>query len=144
MKQRFLMTLVGAALLAPALLWADDKEMMETDWLHLIEGYKGETVGAQMRKVETDETTGVQKLTISIPKAAITDPSQMEEIVVVGQAPEEREPFFDFKYEAEWVDDYDNDNYGLVIRLGKGNSWPIRLFMHSDDGPREYQDITKP
>ena len=34
----------------------------------------------------------------------------------------------------EWVDDYDNDNYGLVIRLGRDTNWPIRLFMNSGPG----------
>ena len=143
MSIRFLSQLLFFALLMPFSLSADE-DMMKTDWLQLIEGYQGETVGAQMRKVETDEATGEQKLTISIPKIAITDPSLMEEVVVIGQAPEERKPIFNFKYEAEWVDDYDNNHYGLVIRLGKGNSWPIRLFMHADNGPKTYRDLTDP
>ena len=138
------LVMTGAvALLLPVFSWAGD-DMAETGWLHLVEGYRGDTAGAQVQKIETDEVTGEQKLTISIPKIAITDPGQMEEVVVIGQAPEESKPLFDFKYETEWVDDYDNDNYGLVIRLGKESNWPIRLFMHSDDGPRTYTDITKP
>ena len=68
----------------------------------------------------------------------------MEEVVVVGQSPEERKPFFDIQYETEWVDDYDTDNYGLVIRLGKDGNVPIRLYLYADDGPREYRDITQP
>jgi hypothetical protein len=143
MNARYLIYIAGTLLLVPTLSWAQD-QMTQTDWLQLVEGYKGETVGAEMRKIETDETTGEQKLMISIPKIAFSDPSQMEEVVVVGQAPEEREPIFDFKYETEWVDDYDNDHYGLVIRVGKSTNWPIRLFMHSDDGPRTYRDLTKP
>ena len=114
----------------------------ETSWLELVKGYKGSVVGAQMREVEDDETTGGKTLKISIPKNAITHPSQMEEVVVIGQKPEERGPLFnidldlDFEYEFEWVEDYDADNYGLVIRLGKNSNWPIRLYMHADDGPR--------
>jgi hypothetical protein len=133
----------AVALLLPVLSWGQD-EMAESSWLELVEGYRGDAAGIQVQKIETDEETGEQKLTLSIPKIAITDPGQMEEVVVIGQAPEERKPLFDFKYETEWVDDYDNDNYGLVIRLGKDSNWPIRLFMHSDDGPREYPDITRP
>jgi hypothetical protein len=143
MNSRFLFLPLFLALLAPLPLTADE-DMMKTDWLHLIEGYQGEAVGAQMRKVETDERTGEQKLTISIPKISITDPSQMEEVVVVGQAPEERKPLFNFKYETEWVDDYDSNHYGLVVRLGKGSNWPIRLFMHADNGPKPYRDLTDP
>ncbi|MEH6580756.1 MAG: hypothetical protein V7754_02390 [Halioglobus sp.] len=131
---------VAFLLIFPALAWSQN-QMTETDWLEMVEGYKGETIGAQVRKVEEDEETGGQKLTISIPKIAISDPSDMEEVVVVGQAPEERGPIFDFKYEFEWVDDYDNDHYGLVVRLGKSTNWPIRLFMQSDDGPRDNPDL---
>ncbi len=112
----------------------------ETGWLELVKGYKGSAVGAQMRDVETDAATGERTLKISIPKAAITHPDQMEEVIVIGQKPEERGPLVNFdidiEYEFEWVEDYDQDNYGLVIRLGKDSNWPIRLFMHADDGPR--------
>ena len=108
-----------------------------------MEGYKGETVDAEIRKVEADEETGGQKLIIAIPKIAISHPDYMEEVVVVGQAPEERGPMFDFKYEFEWLDEYDDDNYGLLIRLGKSSNWPIRLFMHSDDGARSQPDLDR-
>jgi hypothetical protein len=107
-----------------------------TDWLPLVEGYEDEKVGARMRSVEPDDSTGGQTLIISIPKIAISHPDRMEEVLVVGQAPEDKKPLFDFKYEFEWLDDYDDDNYGLLIRLGQGNDWPIRVFMRSDDGPR--------
>lgn len=143
MKYRNIRVLTGLAVLLPALSVAQN-QMTETDWLEMVEGYTGSAVGAQIRKIERDATTGEQKLIITIPKIAISDPSVMEEVVVVGQAPEERGPLFDFKYEYEWLDDYDNDNYGLVIRLGKETNWPIRLYMHSDDGPRTTEDITRP
>lgn len=143
MKYRYIRVLTGLAVLLPALSVAQN-QMTETDWLEMVEGYTGSAVGAQIRKIERDATTGEQKLIITIPKIAISDPSVMEEVVVVGQAPEERGPLFDFKYEYEWLDDYDNDNYGLVIRLGKETNWPIRLYMHSDDGPRTTEDITRP
>jgi hypothetical protein len=112
------------------------EQTMTTDWLPLVEGYEDEKVGARMRSVESDDSTGGQTLIISIPKIAISHPNQMEEVIVMGQAPEDKKPLFDFKYEFEWLDDYDDDNYGLLIRLGQGNSWPIRVFMRSDDGPR--------
>ena len=127
--------------LSPALVMGQTHKT-ETGWLELVKGYKGDAVGAQMRDVETHETTGEKTLKISIPKSAITHPDQMEEVVVVGQKPEKRGPLFnldlgiDIDYEFEWVEDYDADNYGLVIRLGKDSNWPIRLFMHADDGPR--------
>jgi hypothetical protein len=143
MKNRNIRVLTGLALLLPTLCLAQN-QMTETDWLEIVEGYTGSAVGAQIRKIEKDDATGGQKLTITIPKIAINRPDVMEEVVVVGQAPEDRGLLFDFKYEYEWLDDYDNDHYGLVIRLGKEANWPIRLFMHSDDGPRATEDITSP
>ena len=138
-----LMALAGAALLVPVFSLAQN-QMTETDWLHLVEGYKGSKVGAEMRVIETDEATGDQKLTIAIPKYAISHPNEMEEVVVVGQGPQEREPLFEFKYEYEWLDDYENDHYGLVIRLSKDTNWPIRLFMHADRGPQENNTLGDP
>jgi hypothetical protein len=58
-------------------------------------------------------------------------PDTIEEVVVVGRRPEKPEPL-DISY--EWLDDYDNDNYGLVIRLGKDSNWPIRLYLDSSPG----------
>jgi hypothetical protein len=136
--------LPGALICALGVGAIAQEDTTSTDWLPLVEGYEGEKVGARMRTVEADESTGGQTLVISIPKIAISDPSQMEEVVVVGQAPEDRKPLFDFKYEFEWLDDYEDDNYGLLIRLGKGNSWPIRVFMRSDDGPRSEPDLGSP
>ena len=55
----------------------------------------------------------------------------LEEVVVVGRRPAKPEPL-DITY--EWLDDYENDNYGLVIRLGKNSNWPIRLYLDSAPG----------
>ena len=68
---------------------------------------------------------------LSIPKSSINKPSEIEEVVVYGRRPEKPEPL-DITY--EWLDDYDNDNYGLVIRLGKDSNWPIRLYIDSSPG----------
>ena len=133
MKLAYLVRLIGlTALLSPTLV--AETQTTETDWLKIIEGYQEETMGAQVRSVENDDETGTRKLIISIPKIAIQNPDAMEEVLVVGQKPEERGPMFDFKYETEWVDDYDKDHYGLIIRLGNQSNWPIRLYMRSDEG----------
>ena len=106
--------ILSAALMATSISFglgsasAQDKAMMETDWLELVKGYKGAGVGAEVREVGTDKEGG-QRLVIAIPKASMPDHSQMEEVVVVGQAPGKIE--FDLipEFEYEWVDDYDND-----------------------------------
>ncbi len=133
MKKLLLATAILATSASTALL-AQDKAMMETDWLELVKGYKGSAVGAEVREVETQGEEGKQRLVIAIPKAAMPDQSDMEEVVVVGQAPGEIE--FDIipDFEYEWVDDYDNDYYGLLIRLSEDSKVPIRLYLQSEDG----------
>ncbi len=131
--------ILSAALVATSmsfgvgLVSAQDKAMMETDWLELVKGYKGSGVGAEVREVGAHEEGG-QRLVIAIPKASMPNRSEMEEVVVVGQAPGKIE--FDLipEFEYEWVDDYDNDYYGLLIRLNEDSKVPIRLFLQSEAG----------
>lgn len=125
-------SLACAALLLPlASLAQTEPEALQTDWLELVKGYRGDKVGAEVVEIEDGATADTQKVTLAIPKKALWDPEDMEEVVVVGRKPEDPEPL-DITY--EWVDDYDNDNYGLVIRLGKNTRWPIRLYMNSEPG----------
>ena len=73
-------------------------------------------------------------MVIAIPKVAMENPEDMEEVVVIGQAPEKID--FDFipEFQYEWVDDYDNDYYGLLIRLDEDSDMPLRLYINSDEG----------
>ena len=95
-----------------------------------FKGPKGEAMGVELREIEANEADGTQVVTLAVPKESIEHPDAIEEVRVVARAPEEPEPL-EIKY--EWLDDYDEDNYGLVIHLGKGN-WPIRLYMNSNPG----------
>lgn len=107
----------------------EDVEPIESDWLELVKGYKGETLGTELREIDDDGD--IRTVTLAIPKKSISHPDEIEEVVVVGRKPEEPEPL---EIDYEWLDDYDNDNYGLVIRLGKNSRWPIRLYLNSDPG----------
>ena len=104
-------------------------EAMESDWLELVKGYKGDALGTELREI--DDSGEMRTVTLAIPKKSISHPNEIEEVVVIGRKPEKPEPL-DISY--EWLDDYDNDNYGLVIRLGKNTNWPIRLYMNSEAG----------
>jgi len=104
-------------------------EPLESDWLELVKGYKGKNLGTEL--VEIDDEGETRTITLAIPKTSMGDPDEIEEVVVVGRKPEKPQPL-DITY--EWLDDYDNDNYGLVIRLGKNSRWPIRLYLNSDAG----------
>jgi len=106
-------------------------EPLQSDWLELVTGFRGETLGAELREIEDGEHEDGQKITLAIPKLAIGHPDNIEEVVVIGRKPEKSRPL---EISYEWLDDYDNDNYGLVIRLGKDSNWPIRLYLYSDTG----------
>ena len=128
-------TLAFTLLLSPLLATAQTSpEAVESDWLELVKGYKGEAIGAEIVEIEDEAAGDMQKVTVAIPKTAIADPDAMEEVVVVGRAPEKPEKPEPLDIEYEWLDYYDDENYGLVIRIGKNSRWPIRLYMNSDPG----------
>ena len=116
-------------LLSPLAL-AQEATSLQSDWIDLVKGSKGGKMGVEVKDVQPGDTPGTRKIYISVPKVSMGNPDAIEEVVVVGQAPEESEPL-DIQY--EWVYDYDDDNYGLILQLGEGN-WPIRLYMNSGPG----------
>jgi len=125
----FLLTMLLAL---PLLLVAQDEALpLQSGWMELVKGYRDPTTGVEMRNVEEENAGETRTVFLSIPKTSINKPDSIEEVVVVGRRPEKPEPL-DISY--EWLDDYDNDNYGLVIRLGKDSNWPIRLYLDSSPG----------
>lgn len=128
---RFCQLLALALLIAPGSMAQSGSDPMQSDWLELVKGYRGADHGVQLVEIEEGETADTQKITLAIPKKSVANPNEIEEVVVIGRMPEKPEPL-DITY--EWVADYDNDNYGLVIRLGKDTNWPIRLYMNSEPG----------
>lgn len=121
-----LMMLVGVA--------HADGESMETGWLELVKGSRGDIIGAELVEIEEGDTADTQKITVAIPKSSLDSPGDIEEVLVIGQKPPAPEKSKPIKFTYEWVADYDGDNYGLVIRLGKDTNWPIRLYMNSEAG----------
>lgn len=117
-------------LLVSLAVFGQEGTSLETDWLELVKGHKGDAMGVELREIEPGEEAGTRTITLAVPKTAIDHPDAIEEVVVIGRKPDEPEPL-NIKY--EWVSDYDEDNYGLVIHLGESN-WPIRLYMNSSPG----------
>jgi len=116
----------------PLVVFAEgDAQPLQSDWMQLVKGYRDKATGVEMKEVENGETADSRTITLSIPKSSVNNPADIEEVVVYGRRPEKPEPL-DITY--EWLDDYDNDNYGLVIRLGKNSNWPIRLYIDSSPG----------
>ncbi len=119
-------------MLAAPVSWAD-QAITESGWLELVKGHLDADSGITVGNVEPGEATGERKITLIIPKARVAfDPDALEEVRVVGRRPEPIDILPDFRY--EWVADYDNDNYGLIIHLKDDGSLPLRLYMESSTG----------
>ncbi|GAB5451605.1 MAG: hypothetical protein Hals2KO_19330 [Halioglobus sp.] len=129
MNVRLLVTMVCAFVLLQTVRAFAESEALQSDWLELVRGYKGSVLGAELVSIEQDSTPEMQRVTVAIPKSAMPSRETIEEVLVVGRKPEQPEPI-EFTY--EWLDDYENDRYGLVIHLRKDNKWPIRLYLHAD------------
>lgn len=126
--------LIAAMLASTSLATAQEATSLQSDWLEFVTGHKGDTLGVELMSIEPGGAEGMQKVTLAVPKDVVDDPDSIEEVVVVGRKPDEPEPIeLPVQIEYEWLRDYDNDNYGLVIHIGEGN-WPIRLFMNSAPG----------
>ena len=101
---------------------------METGWMDLVKGSMDTEGGAQVREVSSDSETGERRITIAIPKDLIDDVAMMEEVTVIGRAPDKIEINLP-DFETEWIDGYDSEYYGLLVRLKDGPETPIRLFF---------------
>ncbi|MEZ5567637.1 MAG: hypothetical protein R3E54_04725 [Halioglobus sp.] len=122
-------SLAALVCLSTLALAADD--LMESDWIQLVKGHKDVTTGVEVMEIDDEESPVTRKITLAVPKSAVGERTVMEEVVVIGRRPDAPEPI---EMTYEWVKDYDNDRYGLVIRLGKNSNWPIRLYMNSAAG----------
>jgi hypothetical protein len=108
-------------------------EGMQSDWLELVKGYRDGKSGAQIMDVSEDPSTGNQTVLVKIPKVSVDESSTMEEVRVIGKAPEKAKmPELFPELETEWVDDYDNDHYGLLVKLYSDQKIPFRLFFSAE------------
>jgi hypothetical protein len=126
-------TFLGAAALASMATVAQEGTSLESDWIELVKGHKGKAMGVELRDIQAEDGEGTRTVTLAVPKTSIAHPDTIEEVVVVARGPQKPEPPRPMKIEYRWLDDYDEDNYGLVIQLGEGN-WPIRLYLNSSPG----------
>jgi hypothetical protein len=132
---RFWQSIGGALVLSLCAMMAHSQgTSVESGWLELVKGSRDDTMGAQLVNIEEGDSADTQKITLAIPKSTVANPDEIEEVLVVGQRLDKPEKSRPIKFTYEWISDYDNDNYGLVIRLGKDTNWPIRLYMNSESG----------
>ena len=109
-------------------------ESGQSSWLELVKGPNGDIIGAELVEIQPGDTDDTRTMMVAIPKVGLGNRDDIEEVLVIGRKPPEPEKPEPIEFSYEWVDDYDNDNYGLVIRLGKDTNWPIRLYMNSEPG----------
>ena len=108
---------------------------MQSDWLELVKGERCEASGAEIMGVSQDGDTGHHTVLLRLPKANMDKQPDIEEVRVVARAPEKAEmPELFPELETRWVDDYDNDHYGLLVKLKSDQRVPIRLFLSSGAG----------
>lgn len=127
-----LRSLLALFALAPAIAFSQTLGM-ESDWLELVKGHYDAKSGAQIMDIKEDPSTGHHTAMIKVPKGVMLSETDMEEVKVVGRAPEKTEmPDLLPEFESEWVDDYDNDHYGLLVKLRSDQKIPFRLFFSTD------------
>jgi len=105
---------------------------LETDWLELKEGHEGDKIHAKVQRIKLPELggDGGQHLILTIPKDELESTDKVREVVVVGKRGDKEEALSGTSY--EWSEDYENDNYGLIIKLDKMENYPIRVYLKDD------------
>jgi len=106
---------------------------LQTDWIEPVEGYQENTLGAKLRAVDVSPDDGSTRVTISIPKASLEDDTDMQEVIVYGRKADKSESQINIRH--EWVEDYEKDNYGLILYLGKDGNIPLRLYLKDQGRP---------
>ena len=123
---KYVVTTLGMSLLLVSFLGQADE--LTTDWIQPVSGFHENTLGTEIRAVEPIEETGETRIILSVPKESISEYGDIPEVVVVAKKPKkEQQPEIQIRH--EWVSDYDNDNYGLVLYLGKDDQLPFRIYF---------------
>ena len=117
-------------LIVAILLFSPILQAQETSWLELEEGYQGEALGAKVRSIELPDIGSGQRITVTIPKDAIGDTKNVQEVIVVAKRKDKSELLPNISY--TWAQDQDPDSYGLIIELSALENYPIRVFFKTD------------
>jgi hypothetical protein len=103
----------------------------ETGWMEPETGFEDKTSGAKVQSITPANEGAEQIITIAIPKKSIKSREGIEEIIVIGRRPKEKEFKIPFSY--EWAKDFEGDYYGLILKIGKEATYPIRLYLKDED-----------
>jgi len=122
--------LVAVALAGGLMLGQLQAAEVETEWIHPQVGASESAIGARVRSVEDLPNAGGQRVLIEIPRESFDHNDSIPEIVVTAQRPDQTESRLSIEH--EWLADYDNDNYGLMLYLGKDGNLPLRIYFKHD------------
>jgi hypothetical protein len=111
------------AALAAALVFAVPALAGETADVELRKGYVDPKSGVKVEEIMVVPGQDMQAVRLAVPRGG----EPIEEMIVTARRPS-GETVLQLK-PHEFVRDYDNDYYGLVIYLGKNESLPLRLYM---------------
>ena len=121
-------------LVASSIATAQQTNRLESDWLPLVTGERCEKSGAEIMGVSRNPETRHHEVLVRIPKTRLGEDPTMEEVRVVAKAPEKLKLANPLpELQTEWVDDYDNDHYGLLVKFTSDQKIPIRLFFSTGD-----------
>lgn len=118
---------VVAVILLPA-----QAEEIQTEWIEPVTGFRESALGARLGLVETLSGGRGTRVTIEIPRGAIADTDDIHEIVVMGRGPGGDGDERVMSVRHQWVSNYDEDNYGLLLYLGGEDNLPLRLYFKAD------------
>lgn len=104
---------------------------LKTEWIELDEGFSESLLGARVQDIEELPDDAGRKVTVEIPRESLQHRTDIPEIVITAKRSDRSERELEIPH--AWLADYDNDNYGLVIYLGRNQNLPFRLFLKTDE-----------
>jgi hypothetical protein len=114
------------------LLFSLNLQALETGWVELIKGSIDKNTGSAIRDIIKPDKEGKTTVIVAIPKTAIQD-VQNEEIVVYGKSLDKTDGNSMINVSYEWLTNYEQDYYGLLIKFGKSPMLPVRFYLKSTE-----------
>jgi len=103
---------------------------LRSEWIEPNVGSSESLLGARIHSIEDLPDAAGQRVVIEIPRESLQYRDDIPEIVITARRRDSTEWQLDIPH--EWVSDYDNDHYGLVLYLGRDQNLPLRLFLKTD------------
>lgn len=83
-------------------------------------------------KAIVNSDQGIKLITVAVPKEKLNKSKEdIDEIIVIGQRKQERESLLK-NASYEWADDFENGDYGLIIKLNDNSKMPLKLQFSTD------------